>query len=83
MKDYQKKANEHFFDKILLSLNKGGKYVWIEKQHIFSKYDNKLFAHTKDGYKDIKGIVSKKYFRDKIRLLNSNQTNNENRSSTN
>ena len=69
MNKSHKKANEHFFNKVLLSLNKGGKYAWIEKHHIYSKYHNKLYAHTQEGYDDIKFIVTKDYFNKTIRLL--------------
>lgn len=71
MKTEHKKANEHFFNKVLLSLNKGGQYSWIEKLHIFSKFDNKLYAHTEKGYLDIKEIVTTEYFNKTIRQLNN------------
>jgi hypothetical protein len=73
MKSYQKKANENFFDKVLLSLNNGGKYAWIEKHHIYSKFHNKLYAHTQIGYDDIRNIVTPKWFDQKIRIIDNNK----------
>ena len=57
----QKKENEKFFLRVLLTLNEGGMYVYPAQMAFFTKRDGKLYATAGDLEK-VKDIVTADFF---------------------
>lgn len=58
--EYQIKANEEFFSKMIQYLNDGGVWGWISEQETFTKVDGKLVGSAV-AYNKVRKIVSRKF----------------------
>jgi len=55
MKNYQKKQNELFLKKIMMTCKQ---WLWIDEGEIYDIKNEKLIPHTERGYKRLCGIVT-------------------------
>lgn len=58
--EYQIKANEEFFSRMLNYLNEGGVWGWISEQEVFHKIDGK-FVGSPAAFNKVRRIVSRKF----------------------
>jgi hypothetical protein len=67
MENYQIKENERFFQKVIISLNEGGCYIFASASETYIKEGNYLVG-SKNGLKKIKGLVSKEFYNTYFKL---------------
>ena len=67
MEKYKIKENERFFEKIIISLNEGGCYIFPSAMEIYTKQGNYLVG-SKEGLKKIKNLVSKDFYNSYFKL---------------
>jgi hypothetical protein len=57
MKDYKKRANTYWFEKIISSLHEGGVYFWPDANENFTMKEGKFYG-SKLAIRKIKSITS-------------------------
>lgn len=69
MEDYQIKANEQFFKKVIQFLKEGGVYAYPDAMETYTKEGDFLVGNASALLK-VKGLVSKEFYNKYFKLKN-------------